>query len=79
MSNLLTRYWFNTKGGYGIGVTAYSCFDAEQIIAAEPLVSEMEIIDIKENIDVRTLDQGHVIPNMGSPNVRGIWFPNFCR
>jgi hypothetical protein len=24
---------------------------------------------------VRDLDQGHVIPNMGPPNLRGVWFP----
>jgi len=28
-----------------------------------------------EDVDVSTLDQGHILPNMSPPNVRGIWFP----
>jgi len=28
-----------------------------------------------EDVDIRTLDQGHVIPNMLPPSWRGIWFP----
>jgi len=28
------------------------------------------IVDVIENIDLATLDQGHVIPNMGPPNIR---------
>jgi hypothetical protein len=34
-----------------------------------------ELKDKKENIDVRTLDQRHVIPNMKDPTLRGVWFP----
>ncbi len=79
MPNSLTRYWFRTKNGYGIGVTAYSKADAMFLIASEPAVCEVEIIDAAENVDVRTLDEGHVLPNMGPPNIRGIWFPNFFK
>ena len=28
-----------------------------------------------ENVDIRELDQGHVVPNMKPPNWRGVWFP----
>jgi hypothetical protein len=28
-----------------------------------------------ENVDVATLDAGHILPNMFSPSWRGIWFP----
>jgi hypothetical protein len=28
-----------------------------------------------ENVDIRLLDQGHVIPNMKVPLYIGIWFP----
>jgi hypothetical protein len=28
-----------------------------------------------EDVDVRELDQGHVVPNMGDPTVRGVWYP----
>jgi hypothetical protein len=27
------------------------------------------------DVDVSTLDPGHVRPNMGNPSVAGIWFP----
>ena len=35
-----------------------------------------EVEYITENVDVSTLDAGHVLPNMGNPVVRGIWFPS---
>lgn len=79
MPDLLTRYWFRTKSGYGIGVTAYSLPDARALIAAQSVSTSGEIVDVVENVDVNTLDEGHVIPNMGPPNVRGIWFPNLFR
>jgi hypothetical protein len=28
-----------------------------------------------EDIDIRLLDQGHVIPNMGVVTFKGIWYP----
>ena len=28
-----------------------------------------------EDVDVRTLDQGHVIPNLLPPGRRGVWYP----
>jgi len=31
--------------------------------------------DVLEDVDVRDLDQGHVVPNMGDPSTRGVWFP----
>ena len=71
----LTRFWFTTKGGRGIGVTAFSREDAEFLISELPSSIDKEILDVVENIDIRTLDQGHVIPNMRPPNWRGVWFP----
>ena len=38
--------------------------------AAVPVPSR--VID---DVDVRDLDQRHVVPNMGDPAVRGVWFP----
>lgn len=78
MVDLLTRYWFRTEKGFGVGVTAYSLDDAKDLIATESFVSEEKILAVIENVDIRDLDQGHVIPNMGPPNVRGIWYPNLC-
>lgn len=75
---LLQRYWFTTKDGYGFGVTAFSLDDAKHLVddAARSLGWDYELLDIIENVDVRDLDQGHVVPNMGAPNFRGVWFPN---
>jgi hypothetical protein len=74
----LTRYWFRTARGYGYGVTAYSIADAKELLARDwPASTRDDILEVVEHIDVRSLDQGHVIPNMGPPSVRGVWFP--CR
>ena len=74
----LIRYWVRTKRGYGIGVTAYSRDDAEFLIQQLPSNIDKEILEIIEDIDIQTLDQGHVIPNMRPPNWRGVWFPNIA-
>lgn len=77
-SPLLRRYWFKTKGHFDFGVTAYSLEDAKQLVneAARYFGENYELLEIIENVDVRTLDQGHIIPNMGAPNFRGVWYPN---
>ena len=66
--SLLPRYWFRTKGGLGLGVTAYSIEDAETLIndAVRQLSCSYEVSEIIEDSDVRELDQNHVIPNMGT-------------
>ena len=75
---LLRRYWFKTKERFGFGVTAYSLDDAKHLIddAAHSLAVNYEVLEIIEDVDVRTLDQNHVVPNMGASNFRGVWFPN---
>ena len=77
-NSLLRRYWFKTKEHWGFGVTAYSLDDAKHLVeeAAQTLGWNYDLLEIVENVDVRTLDQGHIIPNMGAPNFRGVWFPN---
>lgn len=88
---ILTRYWFefvisdqdlqryNNYGGLGLGcgVTAYTYEDAlavlaEQLFRGEPIPPVRKVI---EDVDVSTLDAGHVLPNMGVPAWRGVWFP----
>jgi len=76
MNSLLTRFWFKMESGYGVGVTAYSVEDARTLIANELTLSNADINGVVEDVDIETLDNGHVIPNMGPPNIRGIWFPN---
>ena len=73
---LLHRYWFKTSVGYGFGVTAYSVEDARRLlIELAPPGLDRDVLDIIVDVDVRDLDQGHVIPNMGPPNFRGVWYP----
>ena len=52
--------------------------DARTLVddAAKRLRLSNEVIAIVEDVDVRDLDQNHVVPNTGPVNFRGVWFPN---
>lgn len=85
---MLKRYWLiiypeNRYSAKNIGVTAFSVNQAKALtklelnrlgwcIAADK-IDEAEVI---ENIDIRMLDQRHVIPYMGVVARLGVWFPN---
>jgi hypothetical protein len=80
----LIRYWVEVQLPEGqlqprhFGVTAYSLDDALSLLhasAAYTLPSPPVAVQAWPNIDVSTLDAGHVLPNMGPPNRRGVWFP----
>jgi hypothetical protein len=82
----LTRYWveFVKEEGkalppgvvLGVGVTAYGQDDALTIVADRVFAGELpSVARLTEDVDVSTLDQGHVIPNMEPPVYRGVWFP----
>ncbi len=89
MSEIVIRYWLildpdNRYGPKNIGVSGFSVPHARSlvkeaitrlgwIIISEENIDKSEII---ENIDVRKLDQNHVIPNMGVVSRLGVWFPN---
>lgn len=86
---MLHRYWivFYPEDIYGprnIGVTAFSETHARNLVKQQiKNIGWMEItaemIDsarIIPDIDIRLLDPGHVIPNMGAITFEGIWFPN---
>ena len=83
----LRRYWIEFDPtdrdrlpigvAIGCGVTAFAFEDAiglikERVFGHEDLPKIDQII---EDVDVSTLDQGHVIPNMLPPVYRGIWYP----
>ena len=81
----MTRFWveFDQQEGLplgsegGVGVTALDRDDALRLITKRifdggPLPP---ITEIREDVDVSTLDERHVIPNMEPPHRRGIWFP----
>jgi hypothetical protein len=80
----LRRYWIEfpkrveLPPGFrpGCGVTAFDLVDAFEILrgafrkGAVPAPTQ-----VVEDVDIRTLDQEHVVPNMGDVTRRGIWFP----
>lgn len=63
----------------GCGVTAVDVEDARNLISAIALDGGPlpPTADVVEDVDVRTLDEGHVRPNMGDPAVRGVWYPHY--
>ncbi len=73
----LRRYWFTVPSHLGIGVTATSRNEAEALArdAARRLGWRFEGTACTEDVDVRDLDQRHVVPNMGPPNLLGVWYP----
>ena len=82
----LIRFWFEfekTKRPIsdsvqiGCGVTAFNYLDALHIIVSKIFKDTTlpEITKCIANIDIRALDQRHVIPNMGTPSERGVWYP----
>ena len=83
----LRRYWFefifttpfpNPPGtGLGCGVTAHSQEDAIKILDEKIFtkIKRPEFSNVIEDVDIQTLDHGHVISNMGVPIYRGVWFP----
>ncbi len=80
----LTRFWFTFKTvlefnplNIGCGVTAYDYEDACDILNQCVFMNKSipEIASALENVDIRSLDQNHVVPNMGLVTSRGVWFP----
>jgi hypothetical protein len=83
----MKRFWFqfefdnqtNIPAGLsiGCGITAFDYSDAINILE-QKIFKNKKVPHIKkltEDIDISTLDSGHVLPNMNVPNLRGIWFP----
>jgi hypothetical protein len=79
----LRRYWFRFVDpkphglGLGCGVTAFGYDDAVGILAQTVFRGQEvpETREVIEDVDVSTLDRGHVLPNMEPPSQRGVWFP----
>lgn len=61
----------------GCGVTAYNVEDALSILRATVFEGGTlpAVATIIEDVDISTLDQKHVIPNMEAPVWRGVWYP----
>lgn len=85
MTQPLHRFWirfddpqrFKYGVGLGCGVTALNLDDARGLLERDLFKGPIPfpIASVIEDVDVSTLDRGHVLPNMMPPNVRGIWFP----
>jgi hypothetical protein len=83
----MVRYWFEFDFNnftdepfgtrMGCGITGYNYEDVLDILKQKVFVTKElpTIIRAVENIDISTLDEGHVLPNMVSPLSRGVWFP----
>lgn len=83
---MLHRYWFTFAGdarslpaglAVGCGVTAPNRCEAARMISQHLLAGNElpPLARIVEDVDVSALDEDHVLPNAGPPNVRGVWFP----
>lgn len=61
----------------GVGVTSNSFEEALELIKKSvfQLDGLPEVERFTEDVDIRELDQGHVVPNMGDPSTKGIWYP----
>lgn len=58
------------------GVTAVDRSDAERLLKAHVFADQVPgVTGVVEAVDVRDLDRGHVLPNMGGPSRRGVWWP----
>lgn len=78
----LHRFWFSFQDipsfsalSVGCGVTAYAYDDAVQILKDKVFEQSLPACSVIEDIDVSTLDENHVRPNMGAVTQRGVWFP----
>ena len=73
---MLRPYWIKTSKplGPGYGITARSEEDAETLLHLV-LPSDYSVMVIEPVKDAGSLDQKHVIPNMGNTLRRGIWYP----
>ena len=71
------RFWFPVPGHLGIGVTAPTRAEAELHArkVADHLHWDFDPSQAIIGVDIQTLDQKHVVPNMKPPVWPGVWFP----
>jgi len=79
----MTRYWLTFPRldtphpiNLGCGVTARDYDEALLLVReAFPDLALGAPVAAIDNIDVSTLDAGHVLPNIGNVLARGVWWP----
>ena len=61
----------------GCGISAFTEQDAICILNDRIFqeVGSMDIESLIADVDVSSLDSGHVLPNLGDVTARGVWFP----
>jgi len=74
--SIMKPYWITTDKpmSLGYGITARSVDDAEALLRLV-LPENYAPTGITPVDDIRSLDQGYVVPNMGNLLSRGIWYP----
>lgn len=79
----LIAFWIKSpdpRGPLGFGVTAWSVDDALAIVCAFDyrrfLPTKLNELQITKSVDIAELHH-HVVANMGSIAVRGMWYPFF--
>lgn len=84
----LIRFWFRFEQfagpealNLGCGMTAYDYNDALGLLREKVFKKNVfpRILEFNEDVDISSLDQRHIVPNMEDPTLRGIWFPRGCR
>jgi hypothetical protein len=76
----LTAYWIRFSGlpelQHSYGVTAYTIEDALWLLRNRLLDRDLGTpIEVKRDVRLTDLDQGHVAPNCGPLVLRGVWYP----
>ncbi|SMF80744.1 hypothetical protein SAMN06265365_1393 [Tistlia consotensis] len=78
------RFWFRfapldlpTPLNLGCGVTAIDDDDALSLLTRRVFADGTlpTVVECIRDVDICTLDPGHVLPNMGVVAWRGVWFP----
>jgi hypothetical protein len=78
MRRPLRRFWFPLPGHLGIGVTAPSESAARALaerVRAEFWPASPALGEVVADVDIQTLDQNHVVPNMEALVWEGVWYP----
>lgn len=81
------RFWFTFEATdenevpmeirLGCGITAFSKEQAMKLLSKAFFQGSdlMPVASCIGNVDVSKLDENHILPNIGSPSLPGIWYP----
>lgn len=80
----IKRYWIQFSNpplgnvlAFGCGISAIDREHALQILDRRIFskTGVLQIKSIQNDVDIRSLDQQKIIPNMGDVTAIGVWFP----